>query len=271
MRSMEIVVKVGGSILGEGVNPSIVSDIKTIAKDNKLVLVHGGGDEVTEIAQKMGKEQKFIVSPEGIRSRYTDKETAAIYTMVMVGRLNKEIVAALEKIGLPSVGLSGIDGGLIRAERKKKLVVVEDGRKRAIDGGYTGKILQTNSELLKSLIAMNYIPVVSPVALSEEFEFLNVDGDRAAAYIAGGMKAGRVIFLTDVSGVLMNGKVVERMRVSEARAMLPKIGHGMEKKVLASIESVEMGVKEAIIASGIVDNPISSAAAHQNCTVIVPG
>jgi acetylglutamate/LysW-gamma-L-alpha-aminoadipate kinase len=267
---MAIVVKVGGSILGEGVNPSIVSDIQNLAKSNKLVIVHGGGDEVTEIAEKMGKQQKFIVSPEGIRSRYTDKETAAIYTMVMVGRLNKEIVAALEKIGLHAVGLSGIDAGLIRAERKKKLVVVEEGRKRIIDGGYTGKIQSTNTDLLRSLIGMNYIPVVSPVALSEEFEFLNVDGDRAAAYVAGGLKADKVIFLTDVNGVLMDGKVVQKMKVSEARAMLPKIGHGMEKKVLASIEAIEMGVKESIIASGIVDNPISNAASHNNCTVIVP-
>jgi acetylglutamate/LysW-gamma-L-alpha-aminoadipate kinase len=268
---MTIVVKVGGSILGGGVNPSIVNDIQSIAKNTRLVLVHGGGDEVTEIAEKMGKQQKFIVSPEGIRSRYTDKETAAIYTMVMVGRLNKEIVAALEKIGLHAVGLSGIDASLIRAERKKKLVVVEEGRKRIIDGGYTGKIQSTNTELLRSLINMNYVPVVSPVALSEEFEFLNVDGDRAAAYVAGGLKSDKVIFLTDVSGVLMDGKVVERMTVSEARAMLPKIGHGMERKVLASIEAVEMGVKESIIASGMIDNPISNAASHKNCTVIVPG
>ncbi|MBM3897400.1 MAG: [LysW]-aminoadipate/[LysW]-glutamate kinase [Thaumarchaeota archaeon] len=268
---MSIVVKVGGSILGEGVNPSIVSDIQNTARNSKLIIIHGGGDEVTEIAEKMGKEQKFIVSPEGIRSRYTDKETAAIYTMVMVGRLNKEIVAALEKIGAHAVGLSGIDGSLIRAERKKKLIVVEGGRKRIIDGGYTGKIQSTNAELLRSLISMNYIPVVSPVALSEEFEFLNVDGDRAAAYVAEGLKADKVIFLTDVNGVLMDGKVVEKMTVSEARAMLPKIGHGMEKKVLASIEAVEMGVKESIIASGIVENPISSASSHKNCTVIVPG
>ncbi len=268
---MTIVVKLGGSILGEGVNPSIVNDIQNIAKSSKLVLVHGGGDEVTEIAEKMGKQQKFIVSPEGIRSRYTDKETAAIYTMVMVGRLNKEIVAALEKIGLHAVGLSGIDGGLIRAERKKKLIIVEEGRKRIIDGGYTGKIQSTNADLLRSLIGMNYIPVVSPVALSEEFEFLNVDGDRAAAYLAGGLKADKVVFLTDVNGILMDGKVVNRMTVNEAREMLPKIGHGMEKKVLASIETIDMGVKESIIASGIIDNPISNAVSHNNCTVIVPG
>ena len=268
---MTMVVKVGGSILGEGVNPSIVNDIQNIAKSSKLVLVHGGGDEVTEIAEKMGKQQRFIVSPEGIRSRYTDKETVAIYTMVMVGRLNKQIVAALEKIGLHAVGLSGIDGGLIRAERKRKLIVVEGGRKRIIDGGYTGKIQSTNADLLRSLIDMNYIPVVSPVALSEEFEFLNVDGDRAAAYLAGGLKAEKVIFLTDVDGVLMDGKVINRMTVGEARAILPKIGHGMEKKVLASIETIEMGVKEGIIASGMVDNPISNAALHKNCTVILPG
>ncbi|MDQ4072774.1 MAG: acetylaminoadipate kinase, partial [Thermoproteota archaeon] len=135
-----IVVKLGGSIV-EGLHPSIMSDFAEIIKKEKIVVVHGGGKEVTNISHKMGKEQRFIVSPEGKRSRYTDEETSIIYTMVMSGKINKQITAMLSKRGIPSVGLTGIDGESIKAERKKKLVIVnEKGRKMIIDGGYTGKV-----------------------------------------------------------------------------------------------------------------------------------
>lgn len=266
---MLLVVKVGGSIIGKGVSPTILSDIKEVAKENELILVHGGGDEVTEVAEKLGKKQSFVVSPEGIRSRYTDKETATIYTMVMVGKVNKEVTAVLQKEGISAIGLSGVDGGLIRADRKKKLIIVDErGRRRMIDGGYTGKISQVDSELLYLLLNKGYIPVIAPVALSEEFEFLNVDGDRAAAYVGGAVKADVVMFLTDVKGVLVGDRTLPNINVKEAKELLPKIGFGMEKKVLASIEAVSMGVKRCIIASGLVERPISSALAEKECTVI---
>jgi acetylglutamate/LysW-gamma-L-alpha-aminoadipate kinase len=114
------------------------------------------------------------------------------------------------------------------------------------------------------------VPVISPIALSEDFDFLNVDGDRAAAYVAGSIKAEKVIFVTDVNGLVLNGKIVNSMTLNEAKSALPKIGSGMDKKVLACIEALEMGVKEAIIASGQVENPLSTAVDHNNCTVIVP-
>lgn len=267
--NMVVVVKVGGSILGEGVSPSIIRDIKSIYSVGGLVLVHGGGKEVTEIARKLGKEQKFVVSPEGIRSRYTDKETASIFTMVMSGLLGKQMTVALQKSGISAVGLSGVDGGLIRAQRKKKLIVMnESGRKMAVEGGYTGKVSEVNSGFLRVLLNNGYLPIISPVAMSEDFEFLNIDGDRAAAYVAGSLSADRVIFLTDVQGVLMDGKVVEGVTVSEARALQSKVGFGMEKKILAALEAIEMGVTEGIIASGLVENPISSAVSHKGCTVI---
>src|SRR3972149_3620036 len=111
---MLYVVKMGGSILKQGASSELVSDLKKLAKANKIVLVHGGGVEVTEIAAKLGKEQKFIVSPEGFRSRYTDKETMEIYTMVMAGKLNKRIVSSLQAHGVPAVGVTGIDGGFVK-------------------------------------------------------------------------------------------------------------------------------------------------------------
>jgi acetylglutamate/LysW-gamma-L-alpha-aminoadipate kinase len=265
-----IVIKIGGSVV-DGLHPSTLADIKAIAEKDKLVFVHGGGKEVTATATKLGKEQKFIVSPGGVRSRYTDKETADIYTMVMSGKIGKTITGMLLRQGIKAVGIAGIDGGMMKAERKKKLLIInEKGRKMMIDGGYTGKINAVDPALLHNLVDNGYVPVVSPIALSEESDFLNVDGDRAAAYVAGGVKADKVIFITNVSGLMLNEKLVTAMTLDQAKAALPKIGFGMEKKVLACTEALEMGVNEAIIASGQVEKPISSAIAHNNCTVITP-
>ena len=265
-----IVIKIGGSVV-DGLDPSTLTDIKAIAEKEKLVFVHGGGKEVTLTATKLGKEQKFIVSPGGVRSRYTDKETAEIYTMVMSGKINKAIVGMLLRQGIKAVGIAGIDGGILKAERKKKLVIVnEKGRKMVIDGGYTGKINAVDPALVNNLVSSGYVPVISPIALSEDFDFLNVDGDRAAAYVAGSLKADKVIFITNVNGLMLNEKLVTALTLEQAKETLPKIGFGMEKKVLACTEALEMGVKEAIIASGQVDNPVSSAIAHSNCTVITP-
>ena len=263
-----IVIKIGGSIV-DGLHSSTILDLKKILEREQVVFVHGGGKDVTLIGNKLGKEQKFIVSPGGVKSRYTDKETAEIYTMVMSGKINKTIIRLLLNNGISAVGISGIDGSTIQALRKKKLLVVNDkGRKMIIDGGYTGKINKINTLLIKKLLEGNFVPVISPIALSEETEFLNVDGDRAAAYIAGGLSAEKVIFITNVNGLILNNELVKEMAYDEAKKSLPKIGHGMEKKVMACIESLDMGVKEAIIASGDVENPVSSAISHTNCTVI---
>jgi acetylglutamate/LysW-gamma-L-alpha-aminoadipate kinase len=265
-----IVIKIGGSVV-DGLHPTTLTDIKSIAEKEKLVFVHGGGKEVTAVATKLGKEQKFIVSPGGVRSRHTDKETADIYTMVMSGKINKAIVGMLLRQGIKAVGIAGIDGGILKAERKKKLLIInEKGRKMMIDGGYTGKISAVDPALVNHLINSGYVPVVSPIALSEDYDFLNVDGDRAAAYIAGGVKADKVIFITNVNGLMLNEKLVTHMTLEQAKETLPRIGFGMEKKILACTEALEMGVSEAIIASGQVDNPISAAITHNNCTVITP-
>lgn len=263
-----ITIKIGGSVVDE-LHSSTISDLKKVSQEEKIILVHGGGKEVTRISEALGKEQKFIVSPGGIKSRYTDKETVEIFTMVMSGKINKMIVGMLQKNGINAVGLSGIDGQIIQAERKKKLIVInEKGRKMAIDGGYTGKIKDVNSELIKSILDQGYLPVISPIAISEEFDFLNVDGDRAAAYVAGKMHSDKILFLTNVDGLLMNDKLVKSLSLAEAKEILPKIGFGMEKKILAATEALEMGVKQALIANGQKENPISAAIANENCTVI---
>ena len=257
---MLTVVKMGGDIVGSGtLSPLVVKDIKEALENQKMILVHGGGDEVTRIAEKLEVPQTFVTSPEGIRSRYTSRETAVIYAMVMAGMINKGVVAALQKDCINAVGLSGLDGALIRAERKRRLVIIDDNnRKRIIEGGYTGKIKSINSALLSLLMSEGYLPVVSPIALGDEAEILNVDGDRAAAYVAGGIKADLLIFLTDVKGVYLNDVVVKKIDAERVSEILPRMGPGMEKKVLAASEAVKMGVKRAVITSGLIDNPITS-------------
>jgi acetylglutamate/LysW-gamma-L-alpha-aminoadipate kinase len=268
IRKMLIVVKVGGSILNE-VPPEIVTDIKNVLSEHQLVLVHGGGKGVTEVASKLGKEQKFVFSPTGFRSRYTDMETMEIFTMVMAGRINKKLVSAIQKQGIPVVGLSGLDGYLLRAERKKRLIVVnEQGRKQVIDGGYTGKVNQVNAALLRLLLDNGYVPLVSPVAVSEEFEPLNVDADRTAANIAGALNADKLVLLTDVEGLMLDGKLVSELSTEDAEAKLKKIGGGMITKVYAAQEALKNGVKEAVICSGVRKTPISSALKHEGGTVI---
>ncbi|MFB5631020.1 MAG: [LysW]-aminoadipate/[LysW]-glutamate kinase [Nitrosopumilaceae archaeon] len=263
-----ITIKIGGSVVDD-LHSSTISDIKKISEKEGIIIVHGGGKEVTKVCEQLGVAPKFITSPSGIKSRYTDKETAEIFTMVMSGRINKNIVRMLQKNGINAVGLSGVDGKVIQAERKKKLLIVnEKGRKQVIDGGYTGKISNINDSLIKSLLKQGITPVISPIALSEESEFLNVDGDRAAAYVAGKVQSDKVLFITNVDGLLMDNKLVKKLTLAEAKEIRPKIGPGMEKKILASTEALDMGVKEALIANGQRENPISAAIAHDNCTVI---
>jgi len=266
---MLLVIKMGGSILKEGASATLISDLKELLKENKAVLVHGGGVEVTEIASKLGKEQKFIVSPEGFRSRYTDKETIEIYTMVMAGKLNKQIVLALQSQGIPSVGLSGLDGALLKAERKRKLIAVDEkGRKKVIDGGYTGKINTVEAGLLLSLLENGYVPVVTPVAVSEEYEPLNVDGDRTAAFVAGALKADRLILLTDVQGLTLKGTPIQKISAVEVKEVLSSIGLGMSTKVHAALEALNQGVHEVLITSGLGEKPISTALKHEAGTVV---
>ena len=266
---MKVVVKIGGSLMKEGVPMALIADVASTAPSHQVVIVHGGGDVVTQYATKLGKEQRFVLSPDGIRSRYTDRETAEIYQMVMTGLLAKRLVSALGAAGVKSVSLSGADGQLLQGKRKTKLVIMDDrGRRVAIEGGYTGKVVGVNAPLLDGLLSQGYVPVVSPVAVGESAEPLNVDGDRAAASVAVGTGAGAVLFLTDVDGLSLDGSLVTHLTPEEASSNLTKIGFGMQKKVMAAVEAVDGGVGEAIICSGTRDRPLARALAHESCTVI---
>lgn len=269
---MIIVVKAGGTVLKNNLSEIAKDAEELLYKNYKIIFVHGGGSEVTSIAQKLGQEQKFVISPEGFRSRYTDKNTMEVFNMVMSGKINKEIVSSFQSRGVKSIGISGVDGCLLKAKRKEKMVICDErGRKRVIDAGFSGKICRVNDELLKLLIGNGYVPVISPVAIGEEFELLNVDADRAAANIAGALKADKLVLLTDVNGVILDGKLTRTLKTSEIQNILPKIGAGMSTKVYAAAEALSLGVKEAIIASGLIESPITCAIQHKNGTVIIHG
>ena len=265
---MIVVIKTGGNVLREKM-PEIIEDIKTLLSKHKIVLVHGGGTEVTKIASRMGKKQKFVVSPKGFRSRYTDRETVEIYMMVMAGKINKKIVTTFLSKNISCVGLSGIDGLLVQANRKKRIIIVDEkGRKRIVDGGYTGKIQKVNPNLLFFLLQKGYVPVIAPIALGEDYESLNVDGDRMAAYVAGALKADKLLLLTDVPGIILDEKPLRKINADDLKISLPKIGHGMITKAYSAIEALKLGVAETIISSGLVKNPVYSAMFHKCGTVI---
>jgi acetylglutamate/LysW-gamma-L-alpha-aminoadipate kinase len=266
---MRVVVKIGGSLMKEGVPEELIKDVVSLSSTHQIIIVHGGGEVVTDVATRLGKEQRFIVSPDGIRSRYTDKETAEIYQMVMSGLLAKRLVLALGKSGVKSISLTGGDGQLMNAKRKSKLVILDErGRKVAIDGGYTGRVQGVNSSLLDLLITHGYLPVVSPVATSEVGEPLNVEGDRAASSMALGSRADAVVFVTNVDGLILDGALVRHITPAEADSQLSKVGFGMQKKVMAAVEAVKGGVKEAIICTGTRSGPLTRALAHDKCTVM---
>ncbi|MCS7136204.1 MAG: [LysW]-aminoadipate/[LysW]-glutamate kinase [Nitrososphaerota archaeon] len=261
-----IVVKAGGRALMQNRN-KILDSIASRANMG-IIFVHGGGDVVSEYSKRMGIEPKFVTSPQGIRSRYTDENEIDVYNMVMSGKLNKEIVSYLGRQGVKAVGISGVDAGMLRAERKKKIVVVDErGRKRIIDGGYTGTIVSVNVELPRILVEQGYVVVLSPVAIGTEGELLNVDGDQAAAAIARALRAEVLLILTDVEGLILDGQLVREITPREARELLPKIGAGMNRKVMLAAETVEAGVERCIICSGLTEEPLS-ALEHEYGTVI---
>jgi len=264
------VVKVGGRALEANLDGILRSLAERAARGFELVFVHGGGDIVSRYEKAMGIEPRFVVSPQGIRSRYTDERELEVYVMVMAGKLNKVIVSRLQALGAKALGLTGADGGLMRAERKRRIVIVDErGRRRAIPGGYTGSIKEVNAELLRNLLGQGYLVVVSPIALSYDHELLNVDADQAAANIAKALRAEKLLILTDVEGVILDGEVVEEIKAEEADALRPKIGMGMNRKVMMCAKAVQEGVGSAIIASGLVKDPLS-ALEKRSGTAITP-
>ena len=254
-----IVVKVGGRALEANLDKILESLAKHFKLGKKLVFVHGGGDIVSRYERMMGLEPKFITSPSGIRSRYTDEKELDVYVMVMAGKLNKEIVAKLHALGVKAIGVSGADGGLLKAIRKKKLIIIDErGRKRVIKGGYTGSIKEVDMEFLEKILDSGYLAVVSPIAMGFEHELLNVDADQAASTIAITAKADKLLILTDVDGLILNGELVRELHVDEFEKIKGRIGAGMNRKIMLCVKAVRNGVGLAIISSGLIEDPLSA-------------
>ncbi len=264
---MIITIKIGGAMVDKGIE-NLIEDIANLSKEHRIVIVHGGGPQINEIAKRLGKEPVYVTSPSGFKSRFTDKETRDISIMAMAGRVNKKIVATLWKNGIPAVGLTGLDGKTLIAKRKDKIVAVENGRKRVIRGDYSGKIEEVDGRLLNLILENGYVPVVAPIGISHEDEPVNLDGDRAAAHIAKAVNANIFISLTDVQGVIIDEKVIQRLDRQEAEKILKKVGGGMRKKIFAALEALNLGVKPVVICSGLEKNPISSALTLKTGTVI---
>ncbi len=268
---MLIVVKVGDKVMGDAFSETALTDFEALTHQGPTVLVHGGGNTVTGVAEKLGVHQQFVTSPEGFRSRYTDAETIQIYTMVMAGKVNKQIVMQLLSRKIPAVGLSGIDGSLIRAERKRKLIIKDErGRRRAIDGGYTGMITHIDGTLLRALISSGYVPVIAPIALGSENEPLNIDGDRTAAHIAAALQADVLLLITDVGGVSLESGVARHLNADEAKKDLTKLGPGMITKVYAALEALSKGVGKVVVAPGKGTTPYTAAINGETGTLITP-
>lgn len=254
---MAIVVKVGGSIAG---NPSaIASDIARF--NGKMVIVHGGGPQATSLDLAMGREPRYIYSKEGFKSRLTDEQTMQNFVMAVGGGVNTALVRQLRKAGVNAVGICSASGVVLA--KRKTLISYENGKERLIRDDYSGKITKIEPAALLALLEKGFVPVVPHIALGEEFESLNVDGDRAAAAIAGTLGAGKVVFFTDVEGFYRNfpNDLVSSARQSDIPEFQKKASAGMKRKLVAVGEALSAGVQEVIMCSGLKERPLSAALA----------
>ena len=259
-----VIVKVGGS---EGIDYEAVSEdvAELLSQGRRLILVHGGSSQTNQVAEALGHPPKFITSPSGYTSRFSDKRTLEIFKMVYCGQMNKMIVEQLQQRGVNAIGLSGLDGGLWRGKRKKAVHAVdENGKKRVIRDNYTGRVNEVNTGLLNSLLDSGYLPVLTPPAISEEGEAINVDGDRAAAETAKALQADSLIILSNIPGVLTDfpneSSLLKAVDFDDIDEVAQTHAQGrMRIKLLGAKEAIEGGVGKVILGDARVSKPIRFA------------
>ncbi len=242
-----VVVKYGGNaMVNEQLKEQVMEDIALLWLIGvKVVLVHGGGPEISETMNKLGKQAVFV---DGLR--VTDKETVDIVQMVLAGKVNKSLVNLVQMKGGHAVGLSGIDGGIIEAKMKKPEL------------GYVGEITKIRTQPITDLLEKNYIPVISTVAGDRQGNTYNINGDTAAAFIAGALGAERLIMMTDIAGILRDkddpSTLIPHITASEAAQLYQEgvISGGMIPKVDCCLEAIQHGVKKVIIMDGRVSHSI---------------
>ena len=242
-----VVIKYGGNaMINEELKQQVMEDIALLWLIGvKVVLVHGGGPEISDTMKKLGKEAVFI---DGLR--VTDKETVDIVQMVLAGKINKTLVNLIQMKGGHAVGLSGIDGGILEARVKDERL------------GYVGEITKVRPQPIQDLLEKNYIPVVSTVASDRQGNTYNINGDTAAAYLAGALGAERLIMMTDIAGILRDkddpSTLIPHITVTEARKLYDEgiISGGMIPKVDCCIEALEHGVNNVVIMDGRIPHSI---------------
>ena len=242
-----VVIKYGGNaMINEELKQQVMEDIALLWLIGvKVVLIHGGGPEISETMKKFGKKAEFV---NGLR--VTDKETVDIVQMVLAGKVNKTLVNLLQMKGGHAVGLSGIDGGILEATMKDEAL------------GYVGEVTKIRTRPITDLLEKNYIPVISTIASDRQGNTFNINGDTAAASIAGALGAERLIMMTDIAGILRDkddsSTLIPAITVSEAKQLFEEgvISGGMIPKVDCCIEAIEKGVKHVVIMDGRVPHSI---------------
>lgn len=238
-----IIVKYGGSaMVDETLKANVIRDVALLKLVGlKPIIVHGGGKEISKWVKLSGKEPEFY---NGLR--VTDKETMNVAEMVL-NKVNKELVGLMQKMGVNAVGLCGKDGNMIRCSKKKP-----DGK----DIGYVGEVEKVNVELLETLMERDFIPVIAPIGLSRKYEPYNINADDAACAVAKAMNAEKLVFLTDIEGILMdpdNKKtLISEMDVNTAKEFIADgiVGGGMMPKLQNCIDAIEEGVSRVHILDG---------------------
>lgn len=238
-----IVVKYGGSaMIDESLKRRVIQDVTLLKLVGfKPIIVHGGGKEISRWVEKVGMEPKFI---NGLR--VTDEETMEVAEMVL-NRVNKSLVRLVEELGVRAIGISGKDGGLLKVDKK-----YTDGA----DIGYVGQIKEVNIQIVKDLLEKDFLPIICPVGLDDEYQTYNINADDAADAIARAIGAEKLAFLTDIEGVYKNpsdsSTRISSMTVKEARALIDEgyVGGGMLPKLQNCIDAIENGVKKVHILDG---------------------
>ncbi|HZG27518.1 N-acetylglutamate kinase [Ensifer adhaerens] len=246
-----IVVKYGGHAMGNAeLGKAFAADIALLKQSGvNPIVVHGGGPQIGAMLTKMGIESRF----EG-GLRVTDQKTVEIVEMVLAGSINKEIVALINQTGEWAIGLCGKDGNMVFAQKARKTMVDPDSNiEKILDLGFVGEVVEVDRTLLDLLAKSEMIPVIAPVAPGRDGHTYNINADTFAGAIAGALNASRLLFLTDVPGVLdKNKQLIKQLSVAEARALIKDgtISGGMIPKVETCIEAIEAGVQGVVILNG---------------------
>lgn len=257
-----IVIKIGGG--ADISHRDIFENLRRLLdRGERTVVVHGGNAEMATLAARLGQQPRMVTSVSGYESRYTDAAAIETFKMAYCGKVNKSLVELCQAVGINAIGLAGVDGRLLVARRKKALRIIEDGRRRILRDDLSGKIEAVNVDLLRLLLDNEYVPLICPPALSEEHQAVNVDGDRAAAMIAGALGAEALLILSNVPGLLRDRHDESTLITRIDRTALAdneQFAEGrMKKKVMGAAEALELGVGRVIFADARTQNPIDAA------------